>query len=1047
VGSFDRHQDTGDSIYTPFEQFLVRIPLMPMEFYKDLTISGMQRQKRRESKYKTIEEMLKNDKLIRSAIYIASKKILEKFDSDYDKGSGDKKTVYKLMRYLIRMSTRTTPFGIFSSVSMGSWSDETSIRFSKNDRYIKARVDSEWLLKLVSLLESDPFVIKSLSLFTNQSINKYGNRISLMEYVPLTDNIINKEISINATEPVMDILKLSKKGISYKSLIKKMSKKYSTHKYEIEALITNLIGQTILFTNLRFDLTNKDSLKQIALQLSDKNFGLRLKQISTEIKKLNTIELEDIEANYNDISNQMDKLVNSELKRPIEIDMGLNLQQNHLQKSIGEEISKAAEILLSMSRFPTGSGYLQIYKKRFLEKYGGERLVPILDLLDGSKGLGDPYNDKYLKEYVDANRTDLRDDTLLKLPYLALKENNLVITLDKNIIGMLKTSKSNENIMPKSLDIFASVCSKSEKAINSGNFKIAITPITGKIGAGECITRFSYLLDKSSDALFKDILAYGGIVNKDILMAEYITIPKNIHMTNVMIHEPLYEYKVPLGVSSKPVNKNIPLDELYAGVKNNKFYIYWPKGRKQVIIKSNSMINYILLPTTIRFLVEVSEDGSPLFHQFDWGSASKLPFLPRIEYRKIILSPAKWNISLFLSRTEFAMDTEETFFVSLRKWRDKWLVPRYVYLKLLDNRLLLDLDSKEHSRQIYSEIKNLKDNITLEIEEVVPTLDQTWLIGDDGHYFSEFIIPLKLKNPKPEVSTLPKISLGDEKRIERERVNPPFSEWLFLKLYVDKNSEVDLISGRISEFCSVYMERGIIDNWFFIRYSDPEDHIRLRFNGSPKTLNSVLLPEICKWAKKMVDENICFRFVIDTYERETERYGGATGIHLSEKLFGIDSSISSLIMQLLKKRNVENDNYVIAALTADYLLSGLGLNLDKRLALYRIWSKDTKRKFDKSFDDRLILLHKLMKDEQQFDIGDIPIKNLKDLLDKELNPIKLGLNGLLKKNKLSVPIEEIYRSYIHMHFNRNLGVDIDGELLSIVLLKRASEILLYKDKH
>ena len=74
------------------------------------------------------------------------------------------------------------------------------------------------------------------------------------------------------------------------------------------------------------------------------------------------------------------------------------------------------------------------------------------------------------------------------------------------------------------------------------------------------------------------------------------------------------------------------------------------------------------------------------------------------------------------------------------------------------------------------------------------------------------------------------------------------SEWLFLKLYAPRTWEDDLIASYLYPFAEQRCAAAEADSWFFIRYSDPEPHLRLRFHGMPERLMGQLFPRAAQWA-------------------------------------------------------------------------------------------------------------------------------------------------------------------------------------------------------
>ena len=67
------------------------------------------------------------------------------------------------------------------------------------------------------------------------------------------------------------------------------------------------------------------------------------------------------------------------------------------------------------------------------------------------------------------------------------------------------------------------------------------------------------------------------------------------------------------------------------------------------------------------------------------------------------------------------------------------------------------------------------------------------------------------------------------------------------------------------------------------------------------------------------------------------------------------------------------------------------------------------------------------------------------MVEDNLSDTKIELDKLNREGKLCQNIEDIYRSYIHMHFNRLLGINNDEENFTLILLKKSLETVFYKN--
>jgi thiopeptide-type bacteriocin biosynthesis protein len=167
------------------------------------------------------------------------------------------------------------------------------------------------------------------------------------------------------------------------------------------------------------------------------------------------------------------------------------------------------------------------------------------------------------------------------------------------------------------------------------------------------------------------------------------------------------------------------------------------------------------------------------------------------------------------------------------------------------------------------------------------------------------------------------------------RVRPPGSDWLFVKLYGPRDLEDDLIVGAVRRWAMEAIASGMADAWFFLRYADPERHVRLRFHGEPRRLLQELLPAICVRASGLIGEGRCRRFAFETYERESERFGGSRAMYIAEDLFAADSRAVADLLHLSQTTEGLPDLLVLAVSTVDTILGGMGLDVGARMAWAR----------------------------------------------------------------------------------------------------------------
>jgi lantibiotic biosynthesis protein len=280
------------------------------------------------------------------------------------------------------------------------------------------------------------------------------------------------------------------------------------------------------------------------------------------------------------------------------------------------------------------------------------------------------------------------------------------------------------------------------------------------------------------------------------------------------------------------------------------------------------------------------------------------------------------------------------------------------------------------------------------------------------------------------------------------RTFTPGTSWLYCKLYTGTATADDVLCRVLRPISTVAKESGAA-RWFFIRYSDPDWHVRFRIEGDPALLWQTLVPKLYEALSPLLESGQVWKMQLDTYERELERYGGP-GMLPSEDFFHIDSEAVLTIIALLSGDEGNDARWRLALRGMDLLLEDLGLELKEKLALMRNIRADFAREFNA--DARL---------ERQLDAKfraeRANILTLFDPAQEAEHPLAPGLVALRErsapmrrvtaqlkeleaKGTLTTTINDLAASYLHMHANRMLrGAARNQELVMYDFLRRIYE--------
>ncbi|MGY0034959.1 thiopeptide-type bacteriocin biosynthesis protein [Pedobacter sp. NJ-S-72] len=128
-------------------------------------------------------------------------------------------------------------------------------------------------------------------------------------------------------------------------------------------------------------------------------------------------------------------------------------------------------------------------------------------------------------------------------------------------------------------------------------------------------------------------------------------------------------------------------------------------------------------------------------------------------------------------------------------------------------------------------------------------------------------------------------------------------------------------------------EDGIITKWFFIRFNDPQGHLRVRFlHQKNAAVTAEIINRIQQAISALYDERIVCKLQYDTYEREIERYGEKT-MELSESIFYHDSKAVSNFINMIEGVEGEQYRWLFAMRGVDLLMADFGITIEQRQKL------------------------------------------------------------------------------------------------------------------
>jgi thiopeptide-type bacteriocin biosynthesis protein len=107
-----------------------------------------------------------------------------------------------------------------------------------------------------------------------------------------------------------------------------------------------------------------------------------------------------------------------------------------------------------------------------------------------------------------------------------------------------------------------------------------------------------------------------------------------------------------------------------------------------------------------------------------------------------------------------------------------------------------------------------------------------------------------------------------------------------------------------------------------VRYSDPEEHLRLRLSLPAGIANAA--GQIGAWTRALQHAGLVTRVSWDTYYPETARFGGATVMSTTEELFAADSTAVLAQLAACAKKNGPDGRALTSASLVDITIGLIG---------------------------------------------------------------------------------------------------------------------------
>ncbi|MGM7680622.1 thiopeptide-type bacteriocin biosynthesis protein [Cytobacillus sp. Hm23] len=914
-------------------------------------------------------------------ILVASNNLYEQLIEVKNGKKLEKDVVISVVKYMLRMSSRPMPYGLFASIGE---KDFLSNNQEPSVTYKDVRVSMEWLNSLSKEIEQAQTASSHLMLYKNSSLREISDAFYLDSAINNNRTRLNLKKS-NFIDFLMSSLEAPKTISEIISLLSDGD--YSKEERILDA-IKHLLKINMLVSHLRPEssIDNRENKYGLNNLLCEQD--LIDTELYTEIKGLQNLldiykgkEIGDGIEIYRELTRKMKKICKSE--RYIIVDLISFNPDQYVEKSVIEEFILHTNFLSSFNAFTTIQKVWDRYVIEFLDEYGLYNEIGLLDLIDEDTGIGSP---DFIQSLLLGTHEieDKYNEFLLNVIQNALisGEDKITFTDDDILYINDLIQYKGSNHIQDGYDVKVNVIKESgyEKVVLSENS----FGNTSKSFSG----RFNLYKNRHRKPLFYN--------TDDYISAEVNVVPNNYSDLGITYQHNNFRISINTHTSTKEA-VHIPLTDLVVGLDQGGLYIKSKSIGKKILPVFSHMLFYSNFneDVALLFLHQFGKYISNTPCDFHLGIANKLNYIPRIEYNnQFILSLKRWNIrkdAMYKEIKNSGISKREY----LTKYFEKYQIDPIVNMLKGDMTLPIHVFTQLGMDLILREMKSPQSQGLVTLIEA-PELNEE----NTSSKNVDFIITVPPKNNVNDYLITPvENDIGLNGVVD-------FS-WAYYHIYYRKEDRIKLIRK-----CIEWLEKEGIRKYFVVSYSDTSKHIRLRFQHHHKESQY----RFTTFLQSLFNNKKIKKYSKENFFPEYSRYGGQELCNIAHELFCYDTKFLYSHSTHFKQHSKLEQGVMICLYTVMDLFKTYHEAL---LFLNELRNKKNKEVLKGFNTDRQHYINIATKMLFSYDRQDELLYKKRKLARKYCNQVKQTFN------------EErqfyILKSIVHMSMNRFIGINREIE--------------------
>ncbi|MDD5719562.1 MAG: lantibiotic dehydratase [Candidatus Krumholzibacteria bacterium] len=1001
-----------------------------------------------------------------------------------------------LVKYLVRAATRSTPYGLMAGVALGRLDPDAPTAMSLEDAAMHrrhVRTDADLVLRLAAQVATDPGARSRLRYHPNSTCYRLGDRLRLFEAESHPFAERGRLVSVAAGEVLIGLLDLARDGVHWDALVDEVVRLEPTAtRAEAQEFVGEVVQAQILVPDIFPSPTGEEMIDQLDAKLSEQlpdhpaaGIVARLRRGAAVLGEspLGTGRalMEGLGAEVRAFFGEADAAAEQELDESAEVaeresaglegsaggppvggigclqvDMSLGVGPLRLNPADTAPLMRALE---GLHRINAQDPYqpLRDFVETFTRRYG-DREVPLCEVLDPDNGI----------RFGSQASLQFEPSPLLSIPLggalgggpagsssfepwlaerLVETARSGIDTLDLSLEQIRRRFPFPRALPPLSTTVLAVLALEQN---GSGSREPSWELVHA--GGNNCLNylgRFAHILGDELSERLRDCARREQEATTAVL-AEVSYLPPE-RLGNVCQQPGFRECTIPYKSPPPDHARQVVLPaDLLVSVQSGRVVLRSRRDGRIVEPRIDHALNvaHVTSPSVFNFFGFLQRQGVDATLTWQWGRLGNLADLPRVRIEGTTVYPRTWNLSPEEVRGLTGSPPRSSFqhsgldaFQRVQDWRRERGAPRLVAIGNVSDYLVADL-----ANPLTVDLFLRQISMSMSVHEISLRDRGRLLASERGHFVNEIVMPVWNSRMREQRLEFVKQRRRDASDTPAGARAIAFEEPRQLRI-ADGVLQAKLYGGEavLDKHLRGELGRGLIElaglegvrNWFFIRYQDPDFHLRVRFFGEPPVLASRVLPALERLCDPQRHPGLR-NLVLDSYLPETVRYGGEQGVALAEEIFGIDSTtlLPLLIGHTaahpaaaeLPTVGVEG-RWLLATMSVDAFLAAFEMDVAARLEFTEQYGRDLGNDYRLGVAQfkQINRLYCEARDLLDVCLGSDPAdgfdwltgcRRILAVRSERIRGWRQRLESAAAAGLLTQPVPLLQRSYIHMHCNR-----------------------------